>query len=108
MSRYVDLLRFPAPLVSDGGGGYSAAPPEDERITTGILCVNQDGASATSGSAVSDHVFENHHYQIELAVVARDVDSRTYVMEFKFDGRYRFPPDFWSDMLLRPPTLIEA
>lgn len=107
VSRHVDLLMFPAPAVSDGAGGALNAPPEEALRTTGVLCVNQDGASADSGSAVSDRVFENHHYRIELVVVARDIDSRAYVMEVEFDGRYRYPPDFWGEMMLTPPRKIK-
>ena len=106
VSRYVDLVRFPAPHVSDGGGGTSPASPDDELTTTGVLCVNREGASAASGSAASDRVFGNHRYRIELAVVARDVDSRTYDMQIEFDGRYRYPPDFWDGMTLTPPRLM--
>jgi hypothetical protein len=107
VARHVDLLMFPAPTVSDGQGGYSPAPPEDELLTTGSLCVRQEGASAKSGSAVSDQLFEDHHYRIELAVVARDVDSRAYAIEVRFDGRYRYPPDFWGDMMLTLPQSIK-
>jgi hypothetical protein len=107
VSRHVDLLMFPAPTVSDGGGSFLTASPEDELPTTGFLCVIQEGASANSGSAVSDQVFENHHYRIELAVVARDIDSRAYAIEVEFDGRYRYPPDFWGNMMLTPPQPIK-
>lgn len=108
VSRHVDLLMFPAPTVSDGQGGFLTAPPEDELQTTGFLCVRQEGPSAHSGSAVSDQVFENHRYRIELAVVARDIDSRAYALEVEFDGRYRYPSDFWGDMMLTPPHPIKA
>jgi hypothetical protein len=108
VSRHVDLLMFPAPTVSDGGGGFTVAPPEEELTTTGVLCVRQEGASTRSGSAVSDQVFENHHYRIELAVVARDIDSRAYAVEVEFDGRYRYPPDFWGDMTIMPPQPIKT
>ena len=77
--------------------------PDDELRTTGILCVRQEGASANSGSAVSGRVFEDHLYRIELVVVARDIDSRSYAMKVEFDGRYRYPSDFWSAMTLSPP-----
>ncbi len=107
VSRHVDLLMFPAPTISDDGGGFTVASPEAELTTTGVLCVRQDGASAKSGSAVSDQVFENHHYRIELAVVARDIDSRAYAIEVEFDGRYRYPPDFWGDMMLTSPQPIK-
>lgn len=107
VSRYVDLLMFSAPTVSDGGGGFLTAPPEDELRTTGFLCVSQEGTSANSGSAVSNQVFEDRHYRIELAVVARDIDSRAYAIEVEFGGRYRYPPDFWGDMMLTPPQPIK-
>jgi len=107
VSRHVNLLMFPAPRMSDGGGGSRAASPEDELTAAGVLCVRSGGASANSGSAASDRVFENHHYRIELAVIARDIDSRAYAIEVEFDGRYRYPPDFWGDMMLTPPQLIK-
>jgi hypothetical protein len=107
VSRHVDLLTFPAPAASDGHGGYLAATPEDEPRTTGVLCVRQEGASTSSGSAVSNLMFENHRYRVELAVVARDIDSRAYAIEVEFDGRYRYPPDFWGKMTLTCPQPIE-
>jgi len=108
VSRHVDLLMFPAPTVSDRQGGFLTAPPEDEQRTTGFICVRQEGTSANSGSAVSDQVFEHHRYRIELAVVARDIDSRAYAIEIEFDGRYRYSSDFWDEMTLTPPQPIKS
>jgi hypothetical protein len=90
------------------GGGYSVADPMKGMRTTGHLCVRDEDASVNSGSVASDQVFEKHRYRIELVVTARDIDSRAYEMEIEFDGQYRYPVDFWTDMTLTSPRSIES
>jgi hypothetical protein len=94
VSRHLDLLQFPAPMVSDGGGGGSPADPDDAVRTHGYLRVVPDP------SDLSNRLFENHRYRINLAVTARDEDSRAYVIEVEFDGAYRWPAEFWGGMTL--------
>lgn len=100
VSRHLDLLQFPAPGVSDGAGGFSLADPEDEVRTTGYLCAVPDPGDP------SNWLFENHKYRIELAVTARDVDSKVYSLEVQFDGFYRHATDFWDRMVLTAPHLL--
>jgi hypothetical protein len=94
VSRHLDVLQFPAPVLSDGGGGYSPADPKDGARTHGYLRVVPDPTD------LRNRLVENHRYRINLAVTARDLDSRAYVMKVEFDGAYRWPAEFWGGMTL--------